>query len=106
LEYLKDEWADKATWGSETGEFFANAGAIAGAGATGLGVGLAAGTAIGGPWGALIGAAIGATAGTIVGAVSVTAQEAMEENKKKTVTESEDFKKFAEAYSIYGNSMM
>lgn len=106
LEYLKDEWADKATWGSETGEFFANAGAIAGAGATGLGVGLAAGTAIGGPLGALIGAAIGATAGTIVGAVSVTAQEAMEENKKKTVTESEDFKKFAEAYSIYGNSMM
>ena len=104
LEYLKDEWADKATWGSDAGEFAANAGAILAAGATGAAVGGAIGSA-GGPI-ALLGAAVGAAAGIAVGAVSVTAQEAIEETKKKTVAETEDFKKFAEAYAIHGSAMM
>lgn len=106
LKVLRREWAETATYGSETGKFWANAGAIAASGATALGTGAAIGTAIGGPVGTLIGGLIGGIAGTLVGVVSVGVQEGVENEKKHNVENTEDFKNFAEAYSIHGSSMM
>ena len=105
LEYLKDEWADSATYGSEAGEFWANAGTILAAAGTGAAVGAAAGSPAAGI-GAIPGMIIGAVSGLAVGAAGIAAQEIAEETNKKTVTETDDFKKFAEAYAIHGSTML
>ena len=105
IEYLKDEWADQATYGSEAGEGWANAGAVLAAGGTGLGVGAAAGTAIGGPIGTIVGGILGGLAGVLVGGVSIGLQELAEENNKKKVDESPEFLKIAALYETHGDKI-
>ena len=101
LDMLRDEWAETATYGSETGEFWAQAGSVLAAGAVGAGVGAAAGAGIG----SIPGAIIGGVAGIITGAVGIAAQEAAEEANKQAIMESDDFQKMAAAYSTKGDAM-